>query len=404
MNRRSFLTSLAAVPLASAFQPAAPLGKVKITGFDIHKVSVRWRDLMFVEVHTDAGITGLGEATLESRTDIAEAVLRWLEPEYVGLDPAGPEAHWNRVYYIATRWRNGPALMTGLSAIDMALWDIEAKRLGVPLYALLGGPIQQDLRVYFTHWDASIPTGKRDIAAVTELAARTREQGWTAIKYTLPPAPTELERIDQDVAELAAIRKVLGAQADIALECAETFTVRSAIQFANAIAPYRPLFMEEPTLRENPVGLGEVAARSPVPIATGEGIFSRFEFKQLLEARGAAIIQPDVMHAGGVTELRKIANLAEAYGVEVAPHQCSGPIAHMASMATMSVCRNFLIHECEGADNDLFREMTEGTYPTQKEGCVRLPDAPGLGIKLNFADFERKCPYKAIRSRAQLKL
>ena len=359
---------------------------------------------MFVEVHTDAGITGLGEATLESRTDIAESVLRWLEPEYVGLDPAGPEAHWDRVYYVATRWRNGPALMTGLSAIDMALWDIEAKRLGVPLYALLGGPIQDNLRVYFTHWDASIPPGKRDIAAVTELAARTREQGWTAVKYTLPPAATELERIDQDVAELAAIRKVFGTQVDIALECAETFTVRSAIQFANAIAPYHPLFMEEPTLRENPAGLGEVAAKSPVPIATGEGLFSRFEFKQLLDVKGAAIIQPDVMHAGGVTELRKIANMAEAYGVEVAPHQCSGPIAHMASMSTMSVCRNFVIHECEGADNDLFVEMTEGTYPTQKDGRVKLPNAPGLGIKVNFAEFERKCPYKAIRSRAQLKL
>ena len=262
--------------------------------------------------------------------------------------------------------------MTGLSAIDTALWDIEAKRLGVPLYALLGGPIRDKLRVYYTHWDASLPPGKRDLAAVTELATRTREQGWTAIKYTLPPASTELERMDQDVAELAAIRKVFGNQADIALECAETFTVRSAIQFANAIAPYRPLFMEEPTLRENPVGLGEVAAKSPVPIATGEGIFSRFEFKQLLDARGAAIIQPDVMHAGGVTELRKIANMAEAYGVEVAPHQCSGPIAHMASMATMSVCHNFLIHECEGADNDLFVEMTEGTYPDTK-GRLRAP-------------------------------
>jgi galactonate dehydratase len=399
VNRRSLLKGLAALPLASALP-----GKIKITGFDIHKVSVRWRDLMFVEVHTDAGITGLGEATLESRTDIAEAVLRWLEPEYVGLDPAGPEAHWDRVYYVATRWRNGPALMTGLSAIDMALWDIEAKRLGVPLYALLGGPIRDKLRVYYTHWDASIPPDKRDIATVTELAERTRDQGWTAIKYTLPQAERELARIDQDVAELAAIRKVFGSQADIALECAETFSVRSAIQFANAIAPYRPLFMEEPTWRENPVGLGEVAAKSPVPIATGEGLFSRFEFKQLLDARGAAIIQPDVMHAGGVTELRKIANLAEAYGVEVAPHQCSGPIAHMASMATMSVCRNFLIHECEGADNDLFVEMTEGTYPTQKAGYVRLPDAPGLGIKVNFAEFKRKCPYKAIRSRAQVKL
>jgi galactonate dehydratase len=399
VKRRSLLKGLAAMPLAAALP-----GKIKITGFEIHKVSVRWRDLMFVEVHTDSGLTGLGEATLESRTDIAEATLRWLEPEYVGLDPAGPEAHWDRVYYVATRWRNGPALMTGLSAIDMALWDIEAKRLGVPLYSLLGGPIREKLRVYYTHWDASIPPGKRDIATVTDLAQRTTDQGWTAIKYTLPTAERELERIDKDVAELEAIRKVFGSRVDIALECAETFSVRSAIQFANAIAPYHPLFLEEPTWRENPVGLGEVAAKSPVPIATGEGLFSRFEFKQLLDQKGAAIIQPDVMHAGGVTELRKIANLAEAYGVEVAPHQCSGPIAHMASMATMSVCRNFLIHECEGADNDLFVEMTEGTYPTQKDGYVKLPDSPGLGIKVNFQEFKQKYPYKAIRSRANVKL
>ncbi|HVW86870.1 MAG TPA: mandelate racemase/muconate lactonizing enzyme family protein [Bryobacteraceae bacterium] len=401
LSRRSVLSLAAAVPLR-AF--AAPTGKVRITGFEIHKVSVRWRDLMFVEVHTDAGITGLGEATLESRTDIAESVLRWLEPEYVGLDPAGPEEHWNRVYYVATRWRNGPALMTGLSAIDMALWDIEAKRLGVPLHRLLGGAIRNELRVYFTHWDASIPKEKRVAAALADLAAKTREQGWTAVKYTLPQAESELERIDRDAAELAAVRKVFGSHADIALECAETFSVRTAIQFASAIAPYRPLFLEEPSWRENPAGLGEIAAKSPVPIATGEGLFSRYEFKQLLDVKGAAIIQPDVMHAGGITELRKIANMAEAYGVEVAPHQCSGPIAHMASMAAMSVCRNFVIHECEGADNELFREMTEGTYPTQKNGKVRLPDAPGIGIKVNFAEFKRRCPYKAIRSKAQVKV
>jgi galactonate dehydratase len=224
LNRRSVLKLPLAAPLLRAGEPA---DKIKITGFEIHKVSVRWRDLMFVEVHTNAGITGLGEATLESRTDIAESVLRWLEPEYVGLDPAGPEQHWNRIYYLATRWRNGPALMTGLSAIDQALWDIEAKRLGVPLHRLLGGPIQKEQRVYFTHWDASISREKREIAALVDLAAQTKAQGWTAVKYTLPQAGFELERIDRDVAELAAIRKVFNSHVDIGLECAETFTVRS---------------------------------------------------------------------------------------------------------------------------------------------------------------------------------
>lgn len=405
MFRRSFLKSLAAIPAArmSGYSfPVAP-GKVKITGFDIHKVTVRWRDLIFLEVHTDAGLTGLGEATLESRSDIAEATLRWLEPEYVGHDPTGPEEHWNRVYYNATRWRNGPALMTGLSAVDIALWDIEAKRLGVPLHRLLGGALQPSLRVYHTHWDALIDKDKRSPASFAELAAQTRERGWTAIKYTLITDQPELARIDKRTAELAAVRGVFKSDADICLECAETFSVRSAIQMSNAIAPYHPLFMEEPTLRENPVGLGEVAVNSKVPIATGEGLFSRYEFKQLLDVKGASIIQPDVMHAGGVTELKKIANLAETYGVEVAPHQCSGPIATMASMAVMSTCRNFVIHECEGADNELFREMTGGTYPTQKAGYVSLPDAPGIGVSVDFAEFKRRCPYRAVRSRSSLK-
>jgi galactonate dehydratase len=374
LNRRTAIKMFAAAPLAIPFRVAAqdlrPPGKVKITGFDIHKVSLRWRDLMFLEVHTDAGITGLGEATLESRTDIAEAALRWLEPEYVGLDPAGPEKHWNRSYYLSTRWRNGPALMTALSAVDQALWDIEGKRLGLPLHRLLGGALQDSLRVYFTHWDASIERSKRG---------------------------------QESMAELAAVSKVFGSKAYIGLECADTFSVRSAIEMAHAIAPYRPLFLEEPVLRENPAALGEIAEKSPVPIASGEGLFSRFEFKQLLDAKGASIIQPDVMHAGGVTELRKIANMAEAYGAEVAPHQCSGPIGHLASLATMSVCRNFLIHEWEAADDELYREITEGTYPTQKNGVVRLPDAPGIGVRVNFAEFKRRCPYKGVRSKSMMR-
>ncbi len=401
MNRRAFGAALAAPFLLPAVEP---LGKIKITRFEIHKVTVRWRDLLFLEVHTDAGITGLGEATLESRTEIAESVLRWLEPEYVGLDPTGPESHWNRVYYVATRWRNGPDLMTGLSAVDMALWDLEAKRLGVPLHRLLGGPVRSEMRAYFTHWDASIMPDKRDASSLADLAGKTLEQGWTAVKYTLPPGPSELARNEKNVADAAAIRNVFGSRADIALECAETFSVRSAIQFAQAVAPVKPLFLEEPTWRENPAGLGEVAAKSPVPIATGEGLTSRFEFKQLLDAKGAAIIQPDVLHAGGVTELRKIANMAEAYGVEVAPHSCSGPVAHMASLATMSVCRNFLVHEWEAADDELFREVTGGTYQTQRNGLVKLPEKPGIGIQVDFADFKRRNPYGNTRRRAQVKV
>jgi len=401
VSRRSWLNAAAGVLLGFRRPLWADNAQVKITRFDIHKVTLRWRDLVFLEVQTDAGITGLGEATLETRADIVEAGLRWLEESFRGLNPAGVEKHWERSYYQLSRWRNGPVANSALSAVDIALWDIEGKRLGVPVWRLLGGPIRSDLRVYHTHWNAVLKK-PRTPEALGELATSTRALGWTAVKWTIPMGGTETDRIAATVAELEAVRKAVGNSMDICLEAAETFTPRSAIQFTSALAPYRPLFLEEPTLRENPAGLGEVAGRSPVPIATGEGLFSRFEFRQLLEAKGAAVIQPDVMHAGGITEIRKIANLAETYGVEIAPHQCSGPIGHVASINAMSVCRNFLIQEWEAADDLLYREITDGKYPLQKNGVVHLPDGPGLGISVNFVDFKRRCPYRGINRRSML--
>jgi galactonate dehydratase len=146
--------------------------------------------------------------------------------------------------------------------------------------------------------------------------------------------------------------------------------------------------------------LGEVAAKSPVAIASGEGLFSRYEFHTLLAGRGAAIIQPDVLHAGGITEIRKIANLAETYGVEIAPHQCSGPVGHVASLTAMSVCRNFLIQEWEAADDAVYQELTDGSYPAQQNGYVELSERPGLGLRINVEEFTRRFPFKATRRRA----
>jgi len=373
---------------------AAPAGRIKITGFEIHKVSLRWRDLLFLEVKTDAGLVGLGEGTLEGREDAVEASLRWLEESYVGRDPGGIEEHWNRSYYLLSRWRNGPPAMTALSAIDIALWDIEGKRLNLPVWRLLEGPLEPRLRAYYTHWNASLEGANRTPARFAEWARETRARGWTAVKFSVPMTGTEKERIAKLSAELEAVRGAVGDSMDIALEASETFSVRSAIELAQAIAPYKPLWIEEPTLRESARGLGDVAAKSPVPIATGEGLFNRYEFSELLEHKGAAIIQPDVMHAGGITDIRKIANLAETYGAEVAPHQCSGPIAHVASINAMSVCRNFLVQEWEAADNDLYLELTAGKFPVQKNGTVALPDGPGLGLSVDFTEFKKRCPYK----------
>jgi galactonate dehydratase len=402
LSRRNILALAIGIGASNPLIGATPNGKVKITSFAIHKVTLRWRDLVFLEVQTDSGLTGLGEATLEGRADLVETALRWLEEDFVERDPAGPEEHWNRAYYQLSRWRNGPAVMTALSAVDIALWDIEAKRLGVPLWRLLGGRLRNKSRVYYTHWGASIES-RRTPEAFRDWAIETRKNGWTAVKWTLASQGTEAERIAQSCIEIEAVRTAVGNSLDIGLEAAETFSIRSAIEFSAAVSKYRPLWIEEPTLRENPAGLGEVASRSPVAVATGEGLFSRFEFRSLLEARGASIIQPDVLHAGGITEIRKIAALAETYGVEVAPHQCSGPIAHVASLTAMSGCRNFLIQEWEAADDKLYQELTNGTYPVQSSGYVELSDRPGLGIQMNFADFKKRFPFKASRRSALIK-
>jgi galactonate dehydratase len=350
------------------------------------------RDLLFLEVHTNGGIIGLGEGSLPSRVDIVEQAIRWLEERLVGLDPAGVEDHWDRMYYRLSRWRDGSVLMTALSAVDIALWDIAGKRLDIPVWRLLGGTLRDRFRVYYSHWDNGLTA--RTPAAFAQHAIETRQKGWTAVKWIVQRANTETERIEQAVAEVSAVRKAAGPSFDICLELMESFSTRSAIQFAEAVAPYHPMFIEEAVQRENPNAMTEIAEKSRVPHATGEGLLSRFDYRHLLDAKGAAVIQPDVLHCGGITEIRKIANLAEVYGVDVAPHQWYGPIAHVASLHAMSVCRNFLIQEWDAASDPIFLKMTGGKYRVQKDGAVALPDGPGLGIEIDFAEFTRRFPYK----------
>jgi galactonate dehydratase len=402
LDRRTLLGGLPAAASAARLPqgPAASesAGRLKITRLVYYRSTIRWRDLLFVEVHTDGGIIGLGEGTCHGRVDVVEAALRWLEPHVIGMDPAGPEKHWERIKYRLTRWSSGIIPLTALSALDIALWDIEGKRLGVPVWRLLGGSIHQRFRNYYTHWNAEIPSYTPEAFAAR--AVETVKAGWTAVKFGVPNRGTESERIAGLVPILAAMRKAVGDQLDIGLEFAESLTTRSAIRMAHALEPYHPLFMEEPLPRENPPSaFGELAAKSAVPVATGEGILSRYDFRPLLEAKGAAIIQPDVVKCGGITEIRKIADLAECYGVEVAPHMCYGPVAHVASLTAMSVCRNFLIHEWEGADDALFREVTNGTYPVQKGGYLTLPDRPGLGIECDFAQLARRYPFTNLGAR-----
>jgi len=356
------------------------------------KHTIGRRDYLFLEIETDGGVTGVGEGSISGRVEIVEQAIRWFAPYLEGKDAGGIEEHWNRNYFELSRYREGAVLQTALAAVDIALWDIEGKRLGEPLWRLLGASEARPMRVYYSHWSQDLEP--RTPERLAELAARTRQQGWSCVKWVLPKGGSEAERLRRLVAEVEAVRRGGGPDFDFGLEMWETFSVRSAIEFARAVAPFRPLFIEEPVWRETPQALGEVAAHSPVALAGGEGLVSRFQFKQLLDARGARILQPDVIHCGGITEIRKIASLGEVYGAEMSPHMFYGPVAHVASLHSMAGVKNFLIQEWDAALEPVFVEMTRGTFPRVEGGRVTLSGAPGLGLEMDWELMERKYPYR----------
>ncbi len=385
LPRRALLAS----PLFAALGRSA--SPVKIASLHTHLCRISNREFVFVEVRTDAGIVGMGEASLPSKAKVMVEAVAWLEPYLKGKDPAGVEAHWNRLFYETNRWRDGSVLMTALSAIDIALWDIEGKRLGVPVWRLVGGNNEKPLRVYWSHWSNDLK--ERSLSALAELAQKTVEEGWTAVKWVIPRAATERARLEQVVSEIEAIRKAVGRKLDICLEMYETYSMRSALELARAVAPLGVMFLEEPVWRESNVALGNIAAQSPVPLAGGEGLLHRWQFRELLEAKGAVIIQPDIVHCGGITEIRKIAALGEVYGVEIAPHMWYGPIAHMASIQSMAGVKSFLMNEWDGGNARRYHELTNGTLPQVEKGHVKLPEGPGLGLDFDFAGWTKRFPY-----------
>ncbi|HYO83646.1 MAG TPA: mandelate racemase/muconate lactonizing enzyme family protein [Bryobacteraceae bacterium] len=385
LTRRAFLAS---APLL-----AAALEKTTVKSLRTRKHTISNRDYLFVELETTNGLVGLGEGSMSGRVQIIEQAIQWFTPYLTGKDPGGIEDHWTRAYYQFSRYRDGSILMTALAAIDLALWDLEGKRLGLPVWRLCGSAEARPLRAYYSHWSHTLTP--RSPERLAELAAKTSAEGWTCVKWVLPKGGTESERLRRLAAEVEAVRKGGGPDLDIGLEMWETFSARSALEFARAVAPFKPLFIEEPTWRELPHVLGEIAAQSPVPLAGGEGLTSRYEFRHLLDAKGAQIIQPDVIHCGGITEIRRIASLGEVYGVEISPHMYYGPVAHTASLHSMMSVRNFLMQEWDTGMEPIFTEITRGTFPRVTKGYVSLSDRPGLGIEMDWAECDKRFPYRA---------
>jgi len=350
---------------------------VKITKLETFYVRPRW---VFLKAHTDEGIAGWGEPVVEGWSRSTAAAVQEMGRYLIGKDPRRIERHWQAIYR-GGFYRGGPVLTSALSGIEQAMWDITGKWLGVPVYQLLGGAVRDRIRVY-GHVHGKSPD---------EYAASGREAaaaGITAVK-TAPFGAARFvesgEFVREAVARIAALREAVGAEVDIGIDFHGRVSPALALQLIKALEPYRPMFVEEPCLPGDVDALAGIARSTTVPIATGERLFTKWAFREVLEKRAAAILQPDLSHAGGIFEVRKIAAMAEACYAAVAPHCPLGPIALAASLQLDACTPNFLCQEqvCLG----------EGYLKTPfvvSKGHVDVPTAPGLGIEIDEEALEEK--------------
>ena len=345
---------------------------MKITKLETFLVKPRW---LFLKIHTDEGLVGLGEPIVEGRAlTVAQAVAE-LESYLVGQDPTRVVHHWQAMYKHAF-YRGGPVLTSAISGIDQALWDLAGKALGVPVYKLLGGPLRDRIRVY-GHIRGS--TVEERVASAKESVA----QGFTALK-TGPRGPRParvvetLAFVEEVVEGFAALRDAVGKEIDIAIDFHGAVSPQTAGLLIKALEPYQPLFIEEPVQCQNVDVMADLARKTHIPIATGERIFTKWGFRELLEKRAASILQPDISHAGGITEARLIAGMAEAYYAVIAPHCPLGPISLAAGLHVDASIPNFLAQEQVSLGEGYLKEPF-----VVKDGYIDLPTKPGLGIELD---------------------
>lgn len=345
---------------------------------------------VFVKVYTDEGICGVGEGTLEYKEKAFLGALEHIKEYLVGQDPRDIEKHYHSIYRDAY-WRGGPVLMSALSAVETALWDILAKSLGVPVYRLLGGKVNEKVRIYVNGWFS----GAREPEEFAEKAKIAVSRGITAMKWD-PFGKSYLEisnhDLDKAIRCVAAVREAVGNSVDLLIEGHGRFDVPTGIKIAKELEQFKPMFFEEPVPPDNLEALKAVRDKSPVAISAGERLYSRFDYRKLFDIRAADYIQPDISHAGGIMELKKIAAEAESRYIPFAPHNPSGPVANAATLQLAATCPNFCILEIMYSDVEWRKDVTNESLE-YKDGFITIPDKPGLGIEIN----EEEClkhPYK----------
>ena len=346
------------------------------------------RIIVFIKVETDQpGLFGWGEATLEGKPRAIVGCIEDMAPMIVGQDPRRIEHCW-QILYRSGFWRMGVIGLSAISGIDQALWDIKGKDLGVPVYELLGGRVRDSVRMY-THFGGNTPD------ELAKHAMSKVERGWTAIKTVPVPITNVIDgprKLKQAEAGLRAVREAVGDDVDILLDMHGRLTPQMAIQYARRFEPYTPLFIEEPCQAENPKVMARVAKATSIPVATGERLFLRWGFREMLETGGASLLQPDPCHAGGISETMRIGALAMTYYAGLAPHNPYGPIATAVAVQIDLASPNFVIQEMVDPEWAVEAQaLVKDPLPVVK-GHILPPTKPGIGVEVDEAECARRPP------------
>lgn len=358
----------------------SPLRGLEITEFELFKVPPRW---LFLKLTTAGGLTGWGEPVVEGRAETVASAIREIAPFLIGHPANRIEDFWQMIYR-GGFYRGGPVLMSALSGIDQALWDIKGKALGVPVYELLGGAVRDKMKIYgWVHGDTP--------EELAEAAKKRIADGFTAVKMNVTDQLEWIDapnRVNAAAGRLAAVRNAIGDQYPIGVDLHGRVHKGMAKMMARALEPYQPYFLEELVLSENNDSLAALHTFTSIPIATGERMYSRWDFKKVLQDGTVDILQPDLSHAGGISEVKRIATMAEAYDVAIAPHCPLGPISLAAALQIDFSCINSLIQETSlgihyNEELDLTDYLVDPNVFGLQDGCVSLLTAPGLGIEID---------------------
>ncbi len=371
-----------------------PGDPIEITKLEI--IPVNTLRTIFIKMYTDVGIVGIGEGTVEGRITTTMAAIKELEQYLIGKDPRRPAHHWQAMYRHAF-YRGGIILTSALSAVDIAMWDIKGKALGIPVYELLGGPTRDRVRVY---GQAGSPEGAKQ---VIDEGYKSMKVGVTSSRGRLSRYVENPDFINGIVENIAAIREVIGPTVDMGIELHGDHSPQTSMLIIKALEPFQPWFYEEPIQFQNLPLMAEMAKKTTIPFATGERMVTKWQFRDLLSLGAASILQPDITHCGGITELKAISTLAEAYYAAMLPHAKEGIVGAVASLHVVSSIPNLLAHELpnlQAAPDDGVERSSLGKSYIKKplvmgsDGHITLAgniDGPGLGLELdeNLVENER---------------